>query len=78
MSSEHINEYLRKQLEMYHITHGNTESLLEMAQKLNLTKEELDQYKEKLSRANKDLNESFHASRRSIVTDKSCIIYLSE
>ena len=47
-SSEKINEYLRKELELHDITHGNAESLFEMAQKLNLTKEELEQYKLKL------------------------------
>lgn len=70
VSSERINEYLRKQLEVYHLTHGNTESLMEMAQKLNLTKEELEQYKDKLSKVNKSLNESIQ-SRRSVVLDIS-------
>lgn len=48
--SERLNEYLRKQIEIYHITHGNLDSLLEMANKLNLTQEELAQYKDKLSK----------------------------
>lgn len=48
--SQRLNEYLRKQVEIYHITHGNMESLIEMAHKLNLTQDELDQYKEKLSK----------------------------
>lgn len=52
-----INDYLRKQIEIYHITHNNTESLLEMAQRLNLTKDELDSYKEKLAKI-EDLNSS--------------------
>ncbi len=48
--SQRLNEYLRKQVEIYHITHGNMESLIEMAHKLNLTQDELEQYKEKLSK----------------------------
>ena len=48
--SERLNEYLRKQIEIYHVTHGNLDSLLEMANKLNLTQEELAQYKDKLSK----------------------------
>lgn len=52
-----INDYLRKQIEIYHITHNNTESLLEMAQRLNLTKDELEVYKEKLAKI-EDLNQS--------------------
>lgn len=50
VSSEKVNEYLRKQVEIYHITHGNVDLLLEMGQKLNLTKDELEQYKEKLAK----------------------------
>lgn len=69
-----INEYLRKQIEIYHITHNNTESLLEMAQRLNLTKEELELYKEKLAKI-EELNESLvvnnSAARRSIPSTPS-------
>lgn len=59
-----INDYLRKQIEIYHITHNNTESLLEMAQRLNLTKDELELYKEKLAKI-EDLNESLLANTAS-------------
>lgn len=59
-----INDYLRKQIEIYHITHNNTESLLEMAQRLNLTKDELELYKEKLAKI-EDLNESLLANSAS-------------
>ena len=57
-SAEKINDYLRKQLELHHITNGNAESLFEMAQKLNLTKEELEQYKQKLMNSKKEQNSS--------------------
>jgi hypothetical protein len=36
--SDRFNEYLRKQVEIYHITTGNSESLLEMATKYNDSK----------------------------------------
>ena len=49
-ASEKLNEYLRKQVEIYHITHGSVDQLLEMGQKLDLTKDELEQYKEKLAK----------------------------
>lgn len=57
-SSEKINDYLRKQLELHHISNGNSESLFEMAQELNLTKEELEQYKQKLSQSKKEIGTS--------------------
>lgn len=57
-SSEKINDYLRKQLELHHITTGNAESLFEMAKKLNLTKEELEQYKLKILNSKKEQNSS--------------------
>ena len=63
-ASSRLNDYLTKQIEIFHITQGNIDSLLEMAQKLNLTKEELDQYKEKLSRI-QDISESLPTNRRS-------------
>ena len=62
-SAKSLNEYLTKQIEIYHITHGNTEILIEMAQKLNLTKEELEQYKDKLSRI-KDISDSLPTNRK--------------
>jgi hypothetical protein len=46
-----LNEYFKKQIELYHITHGNVDVLIEMAQELNFTKDELEAYKEKLARA---------------------------
>jgi len=57
--SERLNEYLRKQIEIYHITHGNLDSLLEMAHKLNLTREEMEQYKEKLTKI-QQISDSLH------------------
>jgi len=62
-SSEKVNEYLRKQVEIYHITHGNVDILLEMGQKLNLTKDELEQYKEKLAKI-QSISDSLPTNRR--------------
>lgn len=73
-AAEKINDYLRKQIELYHITHNNTESLLEMAQKLNLTKDELEQYKEKLNKI-QELNDSYASNNRrdrAKPADESC------
>lgn len=63
VSSEKLNEYLRKQVEIYHITHGNVDLLLEMGQKLNLTKDELEQYKEKLAKI-QSISDSLPTNRR--------------
>jgi len=61
--SERLNEYLRKQIEIYHITHGNLDSLLEMAHKLNLTRDEMEQYKEKLTRI-QQISDSLHTGKK--------------
>lgn len=54
---DRINKYLYKQVELYHLTHHNrSESLTEMARKLNLTPEELEQYKEKLNKMQDDVS----------------------
>ena len=55
--TEHANETYRKQLEVANQATRNMDAMHEMTQKLNMTKEELDQYKEKLTRI-QDLNES--------------------
>ncbi len=55
--AERLNEYLKKQIEIHHITHGNIDLLMEMAQELNFTKEELEAYKDKLART-KDIRDS--------------------
>ena len=56
-AAERLNDYLRKQIEIFHIAHGNNDLLLEMAHKLDLNKDELEQYKEKMARF-QDLNDS--------------------
>ena len=61
--AEKLNDYLRKQVEIYHITHGNVDILVEMGQKLNLTKEELELYKEKLANI-QTISESLPTNRR--------------
>lgn len=61
--AERLNDYLRKQIEIFHIAHGNNDLLLELAHKLDLTKDELEQYKEKMARV-QDLNESLPSSVR--------------
>ncbi len=63
-TAERLNDYLRKQIEIYHITQGNLDSLLEMAHKLDLTQDELEQYKEKLFKI-QTLKESLLPSRSS-------------
>ena len=60
-STKLIIEYLKKQIEIHHITNGSIENLLVMAQKLNLTKDELDQYKDKLARI-QDIADSLPSS----------------
>ena len=62
-AAERLNEYLRKQIEIFHIAHGNNDLLLEMAHKLDLNKDELEQYKEKMSRF-QELNDSLPSSNR--------------
>ena len=42
-AAERLNDYLRKQIEIFHIAHGNNDLLLEMAHKLDLNKDELEQ-----------------------------------
>lgn len=70
-SAERLNDYLRKQIEIFHIAHGNNDLLLELAHKLDLTKDELEQYKEKMARF-QDLNESLPNSLRlSAILNKS-------
>jgi hypothetical protein len=56
-AAQALNDYFRKQIEIHHITYGNVDLLIEMAQELNFTKEELDAYKDKLARA-KDVGDS--------------------
>lgn len=56
-TAQALNDYFRKQIEIHHITYGNVDLLIEMAQELNFTKEELDAYKDKLARA-KDVSDS--------------------
>jgi Mg2+ and Co2+ transporter CorA len=70
VSSDKVNEYLRKQIEVYHITHGNADLLMEMAQKLNLTKDELEQYKEKLNKI-QDISNSLPTNKRNIIQSNS-------
>lgn len=60
-----LNEYFKKQIELYHITHGNVDVLIEMAQELNFTKDELEAYKEKLSRA-KEVSDALVRGQTSI------------
>ena len=62
-AAERLNDYLRKQIEIFHIAHGNNDLLLEMAHKLDLNKDELEQYKEKMARF-QDLNDSLPGSNR--------------
>ena len=60
-NTERLNDYLSKQIAIHHVKQGNLDSLLEMAQTINLRKEELDNYKEKLANihnSNGSLNKS--------------------
>ncbi len=57
--SENMNDYLKKKIEMHHITHGNIDVLMEMAQDLNMSKEEMETYKEKIMRTKKDITDAF-------------------
>jgi Mg2+ and Co2+ transporter CorA len=70
VSSDKVNEYLRKQIEVYHITQGNADLLMEMAQKLNLTKDELEQYKEKLNKI-QDISNSLPTNKRNTLNSNS-------
>ena len=57
-NTERLNDYLSKQIAIHHVKQGNLDSLLDMAQTINLRKEELDNYKEKLTKIH-NLNGSF-------------------
>ncbi len=73
-AAERLNDYLRKQIEIFHIAHGNNDLLLEMAHKLDLNKDELEQYKEKMARF-QDLNDSLPgANRFSAIFNKSFLL----
>ncbi len=59
VKAENLNEYLKKKIEIHHITHGNMDVLMEMAEDLNFSKEEMEAYKEKLLRTKKDITDVF-------------------
>ena len=48
-----------KQIELYHIKHDNPELLIDMAQKIGMSNDELENYKNQLAKAN-DLNDSLN------------------
>jgi hypothetical protein len=61
-----MNKYLFKQIEIHQITNGNCDILIDMAHKLGMRTDEIENYREKISKC-VDLNDSL--SKRSSTTD---------